>query len=636
MSGDFIKTLQHTPPPPPQYTEYDEFICDSLPNYKPSSNIYTIAYKKTELVSPFHVAKTRCWKPVIVNLNSTQINFYSFQCSRIESFIDFFFKKADLNVEEQYAKEQQHLVDVDDELDAWGGSASSGSGSTGVKNLLKTTSNLLNSKFDDRVVRSKTKSLLEIFNIIANIFKITEHESNILTKLVFGDSQDVFEEEISSIVGNLESSYTLQSATVGKASDYKKKNFVLRFRIELDQLLVKFVNLQKLVDWYSLVSNAVQISLPIEQRYIERSKTIPRRIARRRMASEFFNVLDQTSYRPRRGSDTSLDSHYNFLFSDLRSGEAENENENIDLNKNNYYPINIIESMDFYSKNLKNFNFFRPNFRRFRQASQDSSFSTGNLEQRRFSNMSEETNGSSESRLSLGSSACTEQSSIETSNSNSDTAFADTGVDYDHINECELFDIMYGYKCIKSLKTSDKWADCFVVLSSRDTEGKDDDNDVEEYEKVKAEHMYSKKKNFFNKLRRSSRSGEHESPSLSKYGIQLFYSAFTKQSATEVLSENDLETYEEFEALEELNAEFFKKVLNSAEAVKPEVQTSTKKLIFVDSYSIIKFLKYFKAHKLAFLKDTNANEKDILKGSNSDDSFCKKFMLVEDGLVGWF
>ncbi|KAF8545167.1 hypothetical protein BDD12DRAFT_157243 [Trichophaea hybrida] len=77
--------------------------------------------------------------------------------------------------------------------------------------------------------------------------------------------------------GALLESYTLQLAQVGAATDYKKKTFVIRLRVQTEQFLLSCSSLESFVEWLEVLSAAVDLSLPLDERSLPRYQTLPRR-----------------------------------------------------------------------------------------------------------------------------------------------------------------------------------------------------------------------------------------------------------------------------------------------------------------------------------------------------------------------
>jgi hypothetical protein len=71
--------------------------------------------------------------------------------------------------------------------------------------------------------------------------------------------------------------YSLQHAKIGLATDYKKKPYVLRLRVESEQVLFSFSGIQDLIDWNAAINIGKDIALDLNEREIPRYRTVPRR-----------------------------------------------------------------------------------------------------------------------------------------------------------------------------------------------------------------------------------------------------------------------------------------------------------------------------------------------------------------------
>ncbi|KAI8716918.1 PH-9 domain-containing protein [Fusarium sp. LHS14.1] len=66
--------------------------------------------------------------------------------------------------------------------------------------------------------------------------------------------------------GKLLKSYSLQYAESGIASDYKKRRYVIRLRVETDQFLISSCELSTFVKWLDWLNAAINVAAPIEDR----------------------------------------------------------------------------------------------------------------------------------------------------------------------------------------------------------------------------------------------------------------------------------------------------------------------------------------------------------------------------------
>lgn len=75
-------------------------------------------------------------------------------------------------------------------------------------------------------------------------------------------------------------SYTLQSCKIGCATDYHKRNYTLRLRIELHQLLLSFININKFNKFFNNILIGIDLSTPLDERSLPKEKTVPNEISR--------------------------------------------------------------------------------------------------------------------------------------------------------------------------------------------------------------------------------------------------------------------------------------------------------------------------------------------------------------------
>ncbi|KAI5854563.1 hypothetical protein BZA05DRAFT_318830, partial [Tricharina praecox] len=81
--------------------------------------------------------------------------------------------------------------------------------------------------------------------------------------------------------GPLLESYTLQLGEVGTATDYKKRHFAIRLRVQAVQFLISCRTLESYLDWLEALSAAIDVSPSLEERSLPRYQTLPRRRRRR-------------------------------------------------------------------------------------------------------------------------------------------------------------------------------------------------------------------------------------------------------------------------------------------------------------------------------------------------------------------
>lgn len=542
----------------PSYSQCQTWRTDTPPGYSHSVNHSYVVYRKLELSSPFHVAKSRAWRPVLLNVNGTQLRFHEFQSSKVEACLDLFFRKIDYFVEQAYIEEQLKLLNCEFRRE---------SQDTDAVAMALRHNRSKKAKFEQELVQLDSMNHLQVFRAVAETYKLTAREQSALEQLIFHGQRA--SSAVSGLVGPFESAYTLQHCKIGKALDYKKKGFVMRLRVELAQMLVKVVDLKRFVEVYGSIVYGGEVALPLEQMYHTKKRTLPRR-----------QINGSSAHRhARRGSDSSVDSQLADPLPDSPKIQF------AALNKHNLYSVKMVERMDFYTNYLRQFNFLKPDFQHFQQVSswQHNRFTGSSATLSGKSSISSQLTG-----LSLPTTVGSSIGSVESPEKPS----------YDYLNEVELFDVIYEYKCVRSLKRADKWSDCFVVVSSGSTESRPGKPG---------------KPSLFSKMKKRQQCADYV-----RYGIQPFIS---RQKPSVGLPDS-LDSFEDFQALESTTSEYFRHCLKHAVVEPGTVSSSKEKLLFVDGNNVMKFLKALKSNKLGFLNSTSSE-------------FCKTFMILEDGIIGW-
>lgn len=80
---------------------------------------------------------------------------------------------------------------------------------------------------------------------------------------------------------NIVRSYSLQYGKVGLAIDYKKKQFVLRLRLECEQFMLEFPSSESIIEWYNAITLGIDNSLDLTRREFPKYRSVPRRRRRR-------------------------------------------------------------------------------------------------------------------------------------------------------------------------------------------------------------------------------------------------------------------------------------------------------------------------------------------------------------------
>ena len=230
-----------------------------LPPYTPSVYKIGVVCRKIEWLSPYEPSPTRSWKNVIIELNSTQLNFYAIP-GPVENHV--------LSFKPSVTPRERMFNDTEEEE------------MTCINSGLTSSADLQFFKYTQR---------LGLLNSLDD------------------ESPNTSSSGFSSLTGKSRSknkrllrSYSLQHARLGLATDYKKKPNVLRVRIESEQILLNFSTTQDLIDWHAAFCSGRDVSLDILQRELPRERTLPRR--RRRRSRSRSRRNSQNSFASRNDS----------------------------------------------------------------------------------------------------------------------------------------------------------------------------------------------------------------------------------------------------------------------------------------------------------------------------------------------
>ncbi|EGW32124.1 uncharacterized protein SPAPADRAFT_50713 [Spathaspora passalidarum NRRL Y-27907] len=193
------------------------------PAYTPTVYKIGVVARKVECVTPYELSNHKSWKYLLMELNSTQLNFYQ---------IPAIFEASICNY-------RPNMLDQK------------------ISSYLKRINSHFTNQYDLK-------------------FHLYCKQMGLLTSK------------------KLVRSYSLQYAKIGLASDYTKKENVLRMRAESEQFLLEFDNPQELVDWNLSISVGMGVSLDVEQRADPKYRTIPRR-RRRNQSSGSSSSSSSTS-----------------------------------------------------------------------------------------------------------------------------------------------------------------------------------------------------------------------------------------------------------------------------------------------------------------------------------------------------
>ncbi|SCU87825.1 LAFA_0E09032g1_1 [Lachancea sp. 'fantastica'] len=208
---------------------YDVPDTGHLPPYSPSVEEITLVSMKMEWVDPYNISPSRGWKNFIMEINSTQVNFYHIDPSLTKTIRNY------CNGRSNFAGES---IDPILEYDSH----------HSIFNSLGSKSTYQFNKADQETLASKIKK------------DKTKYLSN----------------------SRLFRTYSLQFAKFGIPTDYNRKTFVLRLRCETDQFLLSFSHVDDMIMWAMHLSIGIGVALDLDFRELPSYRTVPRRRRRRR------------------------------------------------------------------------------------------------------------------------------------------------------------------------------------------------------------------------------------------------------------------------------------------------------------------------------------------------------------------
>ena len=222
---------------------------EELPRYSPSVYKIGVVGRKVEWLTPYEPSCVRTWKNVIMELNSTQLNFYAIP-SMLEGQV--------LALNFLGMNDPEFLKPlIDEEVN---------------RDLIVSP---LTTPFDTNfhVICSKLGIILQS----AQQRGVAKNNGR-TQGLEFSKNRKLLR------------SYSLQHACIGLASDYQKKRNVLRLRVETEQILIQCPDIKSLIDWHNAISAAKTVSLDISSRELPKERTLPRR-RRRNERNRRYNRL---------------------------------------------------------------------------------------------------------------------------------------------------------------------------------------------------------------------------------------------------------------------------------------------------------------------------------------------------------
>ncbi|QLL32754.1 hypothetical protein HG536_0D02760 [Torulaspora globosa] len=191
------------------------------PKYKPAVEALTVISMKSEWQSPYEPSPCKQWRNFIMQVNSTQLNFY--------------------HIDESLTAGIKHYSGGDSKL------GSSHSHHSHFLSLKSRSTYQFNKADQERIT----------FNIDKNREKYLSDDKIVKT-------------------------YSLQCAKLGIPTDYTKKTFVLRMRCESEQFLLNFSHVDDMIMFTMYLQMGICVSLDLDLREYPSYRVVPRRRRRPR------------------------------------------------------------------------------------------------------------------------------------------------------------------------------------------------------------------------------------------------------------------------------------------------------------------------------------------------------------------
>lgn len=233
------------------------------PAYKPAIYKIGVVARKIEWINSQELSPNRSWKYYIIELNSTQLNFYNIP-SRHELQV--------VNFRSSPLLRQQPIDNLD---------------------------SIFTDHEDYQFYRMvKSLGLLDSKNITRNRNR-KQHKA-------------------------LDKSYSLQNAKIGLASDYKKRTNVLRMKVEDEQILLNFSTVQDVINWHLLLCVGKDVSVDLTERELPKYRTVPRR--RRRRSRDHGNNNNTNNHHHHHHHNTSGSSNSSSVVTSTSSSSGSHSN----------------------------------------------------------------------------------------------------------------------------------------------------------------------------------------------------------------------------------------------------------------------------------------------------------------------
>lgn len=191
------------------------------PKYSPAVDSFTVISMKVEWLSPYEASQSRQWKNYIMEINSTQLNFYR----------------------------------IDDSLTA------------GIKNYYN----------GDQKVTSSHSHHSHLFSLSSrSTYQFNKADQERISMSINKNRKKYLTND------RIVKTYSLQCAKLGIPTDYTKKTFVLRMRCESEQFLLNFSHVDDMIMSTMYLQMGICVSLDLDLRELPTYRVVPRRRRRRR------------------------------------------------------------------------------------------------------------------------------------------------------------------------------------------------------------------------------------------------------------------------------------------------------------------------------------------------------------------
>ncbi|CCH58949.1 hypothetical protein TBLA_0B01060 [Henningerozyma blattae CBS 6284] len=309
------------------------------PDYLPTVHEITLVSCQFESLTPYEKYQNKFWKNYIMEINSTQLNFFEIDHNLIKM-----------------TNNQNLIRNYND------GEISN--------TLLNTITNTITKPSiqtpatNPPTHKHHTHGLALFNNKYAYHFNYTDVEQ--IISMIKKNPQKYLTND------RLMKSFTLQYAKVGLAIEQPKTSYILRLRCEQEQFIVWFTTIDELINWSTFISMGISVSLDLNERELPKYRVVPGRRRRDRRHSSTSrnyrhrsNSYSSSTTANRNNGDDANDTHDHILVesnissrSSSISGSATtttNNNTNAELGRSNSRSSNYNSHR---SQNLKSLNSF--------------------------------------------------------------------------------------------------------------------------------------------------------------------------------------------------------------------------------------------------------------------------------------